>query len=239
MGLAWAVSGVAAPQTLTSSETRVNLMELYTSEGCDSCPPAEAWLSGLTGDPRLWKELVPVAFHVDYWDYLGWRDRYDSPAYTARQQGIAGYAGNRTVYTPEFVLDGAEWRKWFDHSTLNLPAPAKVGVLSLNADGYRVRVHFTPGSSLAQPIEAHVALLAFGVQTHVGAGENMGAALVHDFLVLSYGHVVLKPGKQGYDGELVLDSSNVKARRYALAGWVSSQGNPEPLQAVGGWISRL
>lgn len=237
LGLSWTASAMGAPQTITSPETRVSLMELYTSEGCDSCPPAEAWLSSLTGDSRLWRQLVPVAFHVDYWDDLGWRDRYDSPAYTARQQATALHAGNANVYTPEFVLDGGEWRDWFGHRPLSLPAPAKAGVLSLGIDGYQVKVHFAPSSATGQPLEVHAVLLAFGVQTHVGAGENLGAVLVHDFLVLSYGRARLTPGKQGYAGELVLDPTKVKATRYALAAWVSPQDDPEPLQAAGGWIN--
>src|SRR5574337_134224 len=86
---------LAAPQTIVSPETRVNLMELYTSEGCDSCPPAEEWLSSFTDDRRLWKQLVPVAFHVDYWDELGWKDPFDNHLYTRRQQQISAKAGTR------------------------------------------------------------------------------------------------------------------------------------------------
>src|SRR5690348_3907005 len=98
----------AAPQAIVSPVDRVHLMELYTSEGCDSCPRAGAWISGLSDERRLWKALVPVAFHVDYWDDLGCKDPFDNHAYTRRQQTISAHAGNPTVYTPEFVLDGAE-----------------------------------------------------------------------------------------------------------------------------------
>ena len=66
----------AASLTLSSQEQRTTLIELYTSEGCSSCPPADRWLSRLKDDPRLWKQIVPLAFHVDYWNYLGWRDRF-------------------------------------------------------------------------------------------------------------------------------------------------------------------
>src|SRR6266436_651609 len=68
-----------------SNAKQTALIELYTSEGCSSCPPAEAWLSQLKADPRLWKDFVPLAFHVDYWDYLGWRDPFASKEWTARQ----------------------------------------------------------------------------------------------------------------------------------------------------------
>src|SRR5690348_12165742 len=112
---------LAAPQTIAGPDTRVSLLELYTSEGCDTCPPAEEWLSKLERDPRLWKQLVPLAFHVDYWDYLGWKDPFDSHAYTARQQAIAAGADSlagRVIYTPQFVVDGKDWRGWFTGQAL-------------------------------------------------------------------------------------------------------------------------
>src|SRR4051794_21790628 len=59
-----------------SQERQTTFLELYTSEGCSSCPPAEAWLNQLSKSPVLWKDFVPTAFHVDYWDHLGWRDRW-------------------------------------------------------------------------------------------------------------------------------------------------------------------
>ena len=66
----------AGDKTFESGPQRTHLLELFTSEGCSSCPPAEAWLSKLKADPRLWKDFVPLAFHVDYWDHLGWRDPF-------------------------------------------------------------------------------------------------------------------------------------------------------------------
>lgn len=238
LGLA-AADALAAPQTIVSPVTRVNLMELYTSEGCDDCPPAEAWLSGFTDDRRLWTQLVPVAFHVDYWDEQGWKDPFDSRLYTERQQAISARAGTRTIYTPEFVLNGSEWRNFFNHTPLMLPEPLKPGILSLTADGLHLLVHFAPSTVSQDRLEAHVVLLAFGVEVHVGAGENSGATLNHDFLVLSYSHGPLTQGKNGYDTEMTLGASTVKARRYALAGWVSRVGDPEPLQATGGWTTAM
>src|ERR1043166_1377606 len=80
------VSAVAGELSFQSSEQRTPLIELYTSEGCSSCPPAEAWLSKLKTEAGLWKDFVPVAFHVDYWDHLGWRDRFASAVFTERQR---------------------------------------------------------------------------------------------------------------------------------------------------------
>lgn len=241
MGL-MAIDALAAPQTIVSPETRVSLMELYTSEGCDTCPPAEKWISTLQGDARLWKQVVPVTFHVDYWDYLGWKDPFDSHAYTERQQQIAAHASSlagRVIYTPQFVLDGQDWRNWFNGKPLQVDDTAKIGPLSLTVDGRKVAVHFAPSTPLAERLEAHVVLLAFGVDVHVGAGENAGVVLSHDFLVLSYSRAGLTSGKGGYDTQVVLAPSPVKAARYALAGWVSKVGDTAPLQAVGGWSAAI
>src|SRR5256885_10643086 len=90
---------------------RVHLLELFTSEGCSSCPPADAWFSKLKQSPGLWHDFVPVAFHVDYWDRLGWRDRFASKEWTSRQQAYAVRGNGDSVYTPEFVLDGNESRQ--------------------------------------------------------------------------------------------------------------------------------
>jgi hypothetical protein len=103
-------AAIAQPLVIQSPEGRVSLLELYTSEGCSSCPPADRWLSTLRDDPRLWRLVVPVAFHVDYWDYLGWRDRFADPAHAERQRTLAGQGLLSTVYTPGLVLDGKEWR---------------------------------------------------------------------------------------------------------------------------------
>ena len=93
-----------------SGPKKVQLLELFTSEGCSSCPPAEASFSRLVNDPRLWHEFVPVAFHVDYWDGLGWKDPFASFEWTKRQQTYAEKWKAESVYTPAFVLDGREWR---------------------------------------------------------------------------------------------------------------------------------
>src|SRR5713101_6658813 len=93
-----------------SGEKRVALVELFTSEGCSSCPPAERTLSKLTTHPSLWKTFVPVAFHVNYWDNLGWKDRLASVEFTQRKHTYASGWGSDTVYTPEFVLNGREWQ---------------------------------------------------------------------------------------------------------------------------------
>src|SRR5271170_8405110 len=81
----------AEPQAISfkSSERQTALLELYTSEGCSSCPPAEAWLTRLKGAPGLWNDFVPLAFHVEYWDNQSWRDKWSSRQFSDRQRGYA------------------------------------------------------------------------------------------------------------------------------------------------------
>src|SRR5436309_15974793 len=85
-----ALTSQAADRVFESGPQKVRLIELFTSEGCSSCPPAEAWLSKLKSDPRLWKDFVPLAFHVDYWDHLGWRDPFASKEWTRSEERRVG-----------------------------------------------------------------------------------------------------------------------------------------------------
>src|ERR1700743_1102514 len=88
----------ALPLVFQSSGHQTTLLELYTSEGCSSCPPAEAWLSKLKENPGLWSEFVPVAFHVDYWNNLGWRDRWSDGQFSERQRKYAQHWSADNIY---------------------------------------------------------------------------------------------------------------------------------------------
>ena len=96
----------AADRVFETGPQKTHLIELFTSQGCSSCPPAEGWLSKLKSEPGLWKNFVPLAFHVDYWDRLGWRDPFAAKEWTARQYQYSTNWKSESVYTPGFVLDG-------------------------------------------------------------------------------------------------------------------------------------
>src|SRR6059036_376240 len=95
----------AGDRVFESGSQRAHVIELFTSQGCSSCPPAEAWLSKLKAEPGLWKDFLPLAFHVDYWDRLGWRDPFAAKEWTARQYQYSANWKKESVYTPGFVLD--------------------------------------------------------------------------------------------------------------------------------------
>lgn len=218
-------------------DERVPVLELFTSQGCSSCPPADAWLSGLVRRPGLWREVIPLAFHVDYWDRIGWKDRFADPAYSERQRDYARSGALRNVYTPGFVLDGREWKGWFQGVEPDLaPGPA-VGRLRLEAvgPGQPVRLTLVPGMAASgTPLTAYAAVLGFGISTPVAAGENQGKMLREDFVVLG-----VSRGSATQDLEWTLAwprTVEVETSRRALVAWLSEQGDPRPVQAVGGWL---
>ena len=222
----------ADPVTFQSGPKRVQLLELFTSEGCSSCPPAEASLSRLVGDSRLWRDFVPVAFHVDYWDRLGWKDPFASVEWTKRQQRYAENWKAETVYTPAFVLDGSEWR----NATVPVVNDEAPGVLkAVVRDDATVIVTFEPATGTSGEFEVHAARLGFGINVNVRAGENKGRSLRHDFVVLSLVHEKVGSGTQ----ELRLapgPQSVSHPERRALAAWITNVGDIKPIQAIGGWL---
>jgi hypothetical protein len=217
-----------------SGPKKVQLLELFTSEGCSSCPPAEASLGRLVNDPRLWHEFVPVAFHVDYWDRLGWKDPFASAEWTRRQRLYAANWNAESVYTPAFVLDGREWQNANVPVINNGGAPGvlKATVRSDNT----VIVKFEPAEGNARDFDVYLACLGFGININVRAGENNGRSLRHDFVVLSLDHQKLVSSPQEFHLPSPAVETGSRPGRTALAAWITSAGDIRPLQATGGWL---
>ncbi len=226
----------AAEIRFQSGPTQTSLIELYTSEGCSSCPPAEAWLSRLKDNPGLWKNFVPLAFHVDYWDRLGWRDRFSSKQWTERQSRYAAQWQSESVYTPAVVVNGREERGW-SGTKFGSPNDRQTGQLNVNtSDGKTFAVEFRPVDGLSSAYEAHLALLGSGISTSVRAGENSGRSLAHDFVVLALQNSELK-SEAGFNRARLTTSATAEAgARKAIAVWVTPRGQLFPLQATGGWL---
>lgn len=218
-------------QEFISGPGPVTVVELYTSEGCSSCPPAEDWLSGLTSNPALFKTLFPLAFHVDYWNSLGWRDRFSTADYSLRQKTYARQGDLSQVYTPGFVVNGEEWSGWF-HGQFRLPSrPQGAGILDVRLNDPRILQAQLKDSALNHP-ELHVAYLGFGLQTPVRAGENSGRLLHHDFVVL---YTTSLPG-QGQWQLALPPVPQLGQQRTALVAWISADGRQGPLVAAGGYL---
>ncbi len=171
--------------SITSGPNTTPVVELYTSEGCSSCPPADKWASTLKD-----KGVVVQAFHVGYWDYIGWVDRFAAPAYTNRQREVAMKNGLRNIYTPQAVLNGKDWPNWggqpFGTTAAGEPARASIALRQLGADQFEASV--TPVSALAlSPFwSAYWTVTEHGHNSKVQAGENRGEFLKHDFVVRQY-----------------------------------------------------
>lgn len=207
-------SGSAAPA----------VVELYTSEGCSSCPPAEAWLNTLTGKP----DVVALAFHVNYWDYIGWTDRFATPATTARQRELARAHGPNGVYTPQMVLGGADWRGWGGGANVPAPRNANAPALHVVRDGdtLTATVDAAAGSG---SLGGYWAVLEDGIETKVRAGENAGRTLRHDGVVRFYKPVPAWPAAQAQMLRVALEPGTLKPAQRAV--FVVTEG-AKPVQAV-------
>jgi hypothetical protein len=220
-----------------SDVKQASLVELYTSEGCSSCPPAEDWLNRLKDSPGLWKNFVPVAFHVDYWNSLGWKDRFSSPEFSERQRDYAQLWHADNIYTPCFVLNGVEWHGWLGHHD----APASnedVGVLEIKSTGTnRWSATFAPPAPATGDFEIHAALLAGSQDSNVKAGENRGRNLHHEFAALDLVSIGMTTTSGIAQGKFILDTSRYASEKtLGLAVWITRPGELTPMQATGGWL---
>ena len=227
--------GSTPPATaFESGETQSAFIELFTSEGCSSCPPAEKWLSALKSNPNLWKKMVPVAFHVDYWDRLGWRDRFAKREFTSRQQRYAAAWGGDSVYTPGFVVNGKEWRGWFGGSAVPTSS-TRVGVLRVSlGDGGNLTATFVASTAQPRALTMNVALLGNDLESDVKRGENSGRKLRHDFVVLDLIKIDMTNESNRWTGSVALPTGALNDKPTALAAWVTETSTP--IQATGGWL---
>jgi hypothetical protein len=210
---------------VVSGDRLMPVIELYTSEGCSSCPPADVWLSALKGKP-----VVAQAFHVAYWDYIGWVDRFANPTYTARQRDLATVNGLRSIYTPQVVRNGRDWANWrqtgpaFDVSAL---ARASISLQRIGGtDSFEARVAPVDAT---QSWTAYWTVTEHGHSSRVKAGENSGEFLKHDFVVRQYTPAGRYQGTQSLKF-FAIPAHQEHPRQINLV--VSSPQTGEPLQAV-------
>ena len=191
-----ALDGAAASCSAESGERTTALVELYTSEGCSSCPPADRWLSGLGARGYVPQRVVPLALHVDYWDYIGWKDPYAKRQFSSRQRNLTQLQRLAFVYTPQVMLQGRDFRSWggaaFDREVQRINASAAKARIALEISAVErqafvvdVRVELLPG---ARRDDAALYLAAYEnkLSSAVTAGENRGHTLAHDYVVLEW-----------------------------------------------------
>lgn len=229
--------GVSAT-VLRSGMRRTPLLELYDSEGCSYCPPAEEKFSGLSQVRGLWKDFVPLAMHVEYWNNAQWSDRWSDKAFGDRQRRYAGLWGLNQVSTPGVVWDGRPWTGWMRLPQLPRHSSEPAGLLEVStADGSHWRMRFRPAGSLPLKCVGNLALLGSGITSDVHAGENAGRKLCQDFVVLRLVAVPLTADNGSWSGETVLAiPAGHGAQRLAVAAWVEDENSPRALQSTGGWL---
>ena len=174
--------------TATSPPYRVALLELYTSEGCSSCPPADRWLSSLKDSAITGRQVVPLAFHVTYWDYIGWKDRFASPQHDQRQRRLAALAHSRTVYTPQFMLNGRDFRRArnLDSDIRKIndgPAALDLHLTVAEAQPDVLDVGVDVDGAMRSSTAIYIVLYENGLSSDVNDGENEGEHLRHDYVV--------------------------------------------------------
>jgi len=211
---------------LQSEETQTQLIELYTSEGCSSCPPADRWFSSLKSHSGLFKAFIPVAFHVGYWDYIGWKDELAIQGNEARQRLHHKKGNFSAVYTPGVVNAGKEWRRW--HVKQPQASSKNVGKLTLNLNNQELTAAFDGKKGR---LILNVALMGMDIETQVRAGENHGKILKHDFVALK--HLTFVSSDNSWDVKLSQDFLQSKHKNVGLVAWIEEQNNPTPIQAVG------
>jgi hypothetical protein len=237
-------SGLVFALELRSPITMTPTIQLFTSEGCSSCPPADRWLSTLVDKPGLFSQFIPMAFHVDYWDRLGWPDKFAEPAYSLRQRQLSAIGILSAVYTPAFVRNNREWRGWFsgdrEFSLSDSADTGAVGVLTVDwpQQSDEILVEFTSQTRQLKSLVVNYAVLGMGVDSRVSRGENRGKLLSHDFVVLSMQQYSVPETNESLV-KVALPAPVVPAAgqtRSALLVWIAGEESGAIVQAVAGYL---
>jgi len=182
---------VAETWQVDSPDHRVAVVELYTSEGCSSCPPADAWLAELVRLPKGELDALVLALHVDYWDRLGWKDPFARAEYSERQRRLARLNRQRTLYTPEFLVDGKETQgtrsiiERIQQANAE-PSPMKLQ-LRVERDSQQLRLTLTSPDARGKNWNARFVVYEDGIVSEVKTGENAGQRLEHERVVRHLG----------------------------------------------------
>lgn len=188
-GLWIGISGVAVAQTSPV------VVELYTSQGCSSCPPADAFMEELAKSP----DVIALSLHVDYWDYIGWRDTFASPQFTQRQKAYAKAVGSRMIYTPQMIVGG------LDRVEGNDPAQVSEAIrrhqaqtspvrLTVTREGDQIIIRAEADPPLTKPARIQVIRYLPEAKVAIGRGENEGREVTYTNIVTDWQAVATWPG---------------------------------------------
>ncbi|WP_045389647.1 thioredoxin family protein [Falsirhodobacter sp. alg1] len=195
VGLTIGIAGNASAETVSPV-----LVELFTSQGCSACPPADAQMAELVQDPRV----IALALHVDYWDYIGWKDEFGQAGFTSRQKSYARDVGSRMLYTPQFVINGVDRVEGAlpervrtlisEHAAQGHPV-----VLTLSRDADNLHILAEANEPLSEPVVVNVVRYRPHLMSEIKRGENAGMTISYHNIVTSWS--VLR----NWDGKTPLD----------------------------------
>jgi hypothetical protein len=226
--------------SVKSDAQRAVLIELYTSEGCSDCPPADKWLSRFKRAPASGAHIVPLAYHVDYWDDMGWKDPFSQAEFGQRQHAAIRRQHGRTVFTPQILVDGRTLLQWSDEKTFagrvdaitKLPAGAQIE-LSMDPQSDRHWRVNTTVSGASRDAVLYLALFESGLVSQVTRGENSGKKLHHDFVVRRLaGPFPLAPSGRTTRNATIAIPAGAKPKNMGIAAFVQRPANGQTLQAV-------
>lgn len=224
---------VATPKTYTGDGSPV-LMELFTSEGCSSCPPADRYVSKIGKNPGIYTHFVPIVFHVDYWDYLGWKDRFSHESFSHRQRNYARQKLLSSVATPTIVVDGTAFRGW------------RKGLLPAKREKTKVKLMVSPKGKNRYQItlvkagkptayRGKICLIGRNIPSKIKAGENAGLSLVHDSVALGCADKQMKHSKGRYTADMIIPLfTKERIPNQSFAAWIETMDSQRPLWVIGG-----
>jgi len=237
-----ALPATAAVCEAASGTRLLPLVELFTSEGCDSCPPADRWLTSKFPAPAAGASASVLAFHVDYWDRLGWKDRFATARFTERQYAAMRAGGETFVYTPQVLVQGRDTRHWEGSAAIDKVAAArarasradvKLVIDSVAADAVDTRLVVRVGEqALYKRAEAWLAYTDSRLTSDVKAGENRGVRLTHDHVVRTLAGPFTLDAQGRLDTAVHVPLPAERGRDAALVAVVQDARNGEVLQTL-------
>ncbi len=163
------------------------VIELFTSQGCSSCPPADELLGSLADRT----DVLPLALHVDYWDYIGWKDTFGDPAHSERQRAYAHHAGARMVYTPQMIVGGMEHLvgvkpEAMEQAIRMESAMPHLVSLALERSGDSIAISATPLGDLPEDTMVQLVRVRPTATVEIGRGENAGRTFTYSHIVTDW-----------------------------------------------------
>jgi hypothetical protein len=223
------------PIVVSSGDKQTAVVELYTSEGCSSCPSADKWLSKLVKIPKDEIDVLALSFHVDYWNYLGWKDRFSSADYTSRQRLLGANNRQNTIYTPEFFVNGREARgtsnildKIRQVNQQQAPLALKLKV-SRDKTGLLLELDAPADRDTVGQVHHRFLVYENKLSTDVKRGENSGEVLKHEQVVR---YMSEAKNLQPENRHRIAIDPDWQPQNIGVAVLVTSPGNQHYLQAL-------